>query len=343
MAGGFFKKIRIEPVLFLYLLFRINRPSVTISPPVVLRFAVVAAAAGVFAWAAGAAARAAGERSKNAAMFLAAMFLVSYAGSPVLQLDTWYLDNAVFMNAAVVLLTMACFSFTGKPRTKWRIPVVCFACAALQPSFVVTYLPMLMVLAFCGDTVGNEAKITAGKNKGKAKAKAKIKIKATEKPEARLLPAAACAISSAAAYFLFSRKAGLFGPAQPGAWQLLALSAAVVLPALVLFPILWAGAAREDKAFRLKAALIALLPLISVASPFIRTGEYRANLVSAAVFAQTGFALYFFGVNNNAVRSSAEKIENFFIKNPSAAYFILIYLSLFSVLSKFNRLEFFWN
>lgn len=342
MAGTLFKKIRIEPVLFLYLLFRINRPSVTISPPVVLRFAAVAAAAGIFAWAAGAAARAAGERSKNAALFLAAMFLVSYACNPVLQLDTWYLDNAVFLNAAVVLLTTACFSFAGKPRTIWRIPMVCFACAALQPSFVVTYLPMLLILVFCGETAGAESEKVSVKAKTKGKAKAKVKT-TTTRPEARLLPAAACAVSSAAAYFLFGRKAGLFGPAEPGAWKLLALSAAVVLPALGLFPILWAAAAREDKAFRLKAALIALLPLISVASPFIRTGEYRVNLVAAAVFAQTAFAVYFIGANNNAVRSSAEKIENFFIRNQPAAYFILIYSGLFSVLSKFNRLEFFWN
>jgi len=264
------------------------------------------------------------ETRRTPLISLAALLLAGYATHPVLSLDSWYKDSFVFIGAATAALFVLSLYATGHSSMIWRIPLYCALAGAMEPLFVFTFLPaVLLALA--------EKKSSAKNKSGNYTAVQVLTL-----------------LISVAAFLIFSRRASkrageqaYFSIASDG-WRLPALSVAVLLPAIILAAALWASAlrAKKTKTAATVPVLAMLAPLISAVSLFVQ--DIHINFVASAVFSQLCLLLYFSYTGNQQVHSALESMEAFFKKNRLLFYVILIYLAAFSSTAKIGEWRYFW-
>lgn len=308
---------------FFFLLLTSSRPP-QLNTAVVLRLCGLLVLCAFASWIINRIVGQADEARRAPLIALSAMLLAGYAAHPVLALDSWYKDSYVFAGAAVAALFVLSLYAAGRPSMLWRIPAYCALAGVIEPLFVVTFLPAVL-LALAEKRAGAKSKsghYTAGLI------------------AAFLLPLAAFLIfgwgaskrNGAQAYFSIVS----------GGWRLPALSAAALLPVIVLAAALWISALRCGK--EKKAATIPVLallaPLVAVVSLFIR--DTHVNFVASAVFSQLCLLLYFAYTGNKPVLSALDSMEAFFKKNRLLFYILLIYLAAFASMAKAGDWRYFW-
>lgn len=267
------------------------------------------------------------EEARRAPLIaLSAILLAGYAAHPVLSLDNWYKDSYVFAGAAVAALFVLSLYAAGRPSMIWRVPVYCALAGVIEPLFIFTFLPaVLLALA-----------------EKRASAKSKASHYTAALVTAFLLPLAAFLIFGWGV-FKRAQSAQPYFSYESGGWQLPALSAAVLLPAIVLAAVLWISASRsgkEKKAATVLPVLALLAPLAAVVSLFVR--DTHVNFVASAVFSQLCLLLYFAATGNKPVISALEGLEAFFKKNRLLFYIMLIYLAAFAATAKAEDWRYFW-
>ncbi|HOU11315.1 MAG TPA: hypothetical protein PL044_03720 [Clostridiales bacterium] len=309
--------------VFLFLLLTATRPP-QFNAAVALCLGGLLALCAFTAWIFNGVIKRADEDRKASLITLTAILLAGYASHPVLSLDNWYKDSHIFAGAAVAALFFLSLYAVGRPSMAWRIPVYCALAGVIEPLFLFTFLPaVLLALA--------EKKVSTKNKSGRYTAALAL---------AFLLPFAA--------FLIFGWGAAKRNQTDPifsfpaGAWRLPALSAAVLLPAIVLAAVLWISILKhgqEKKAAAITALALAA-PVVSIVSLFIR--DTHVNFIASAVFSQFCLLIYFADAGNKAVLSALEAMEAFFKKNRLLFYIMLIYLAAFAALAKANDWRYFW-
>lgn len=309
--------------VFFFLLLTSSRPPQW-GAAVALRLAVLLASCAFAAWIFNRVIGQADEARRAPLISLAAILLVGYAAHPVLSLDNWHKDSYVFAGAAVAVLFILSLYAAGRPSMVWRVPVYCALAGVMEPLFLFTFLPaVLLALA--------EKRIGAKNKSGHYMAALALSF---------LLPLAA--------FLIFGWGASKRGGTQAyfsiasGGWRLPVLSAAALLPAIILAAVLWISALRggKDKRAATVPVMALLAPLAAVVSLFVR--DTHINFVASAVFSQLCLLLYFAYTGNKPVLSALEGMEIFFKKNRLLFYIMLIYLASFAALAKAGDWRYFW-
>ena len=275
-----------------------------------IRFLALVSVLALISAATGRVYKSAGPKRQDAVLIITAFFLASYASNSVFLLDVWFTGARVFFNSFAVAGSVTSFIMVDKAKWKWLLPVYCFVCAAAVPLFVFSLLPSLVLLLA-------------------------YRIKTQEKNSEYKDLLASSLIASGIAFFLFNARrvfigADGFAEALAANGRRFALSAASVLPLIIVFALLWADTRRnnDSRPFKTVIAAIAFEPLISLVS-LVSKADY-GNLLMASMFVQACFLCCFVNERNAAVSGSLEKAERFFKKNWLLVFLSLIYLSAFS-------------
>lgn len=315
-----FSKVKNEAFVFAFLLLKFVKYYISPdSPPVLtLRLLALLAFIALSAVLCGALIRKSGEAQRTAVSVLLALLLASPASNDVLMLDLWFKDNDVFANLIALACAVAPFFLLNKPKGKWLLPLLCFAGASLMPLFVLTLLPIPLVLVVDGIEQSAQAK---------------------QKNDYEDLLASTL-IASAIGFLLFGAKRAFPGAGDftaqlaDGSKQAL-MRVAMVVPLFIVLSVLAvlarrAGTARPGGK---TAVLLALLPLMSLADPFAQAGT-GPSTVMAAAFAQGCLLVYFLYRGSPPFCGAAARLESFFRGNPLLLWLLLIWLAAFSGLGK---------
>lgn len=216
-----------------------------------------------------------------------------------------------YSNLFFILCVVHAFISAGKHGEKWIIPFTFFACAAVNPSFLVLYLPAVLVLLIFNIYSG------------------------TAQGEDKLLLGASLA-AAAAGVLVFGRDTVLAGFTGFSAliesnWKNLAYSIFILAPLFIIFSALWINMLRlsKTKSLTFTVILIMVLPLLSVFALVI--GNNYMDTVMAYAFAQFCFFFYFAYIKNAAFIAALKKAAVSFEKNPVPLLMVLVYLAAFSV------------
>lgn len=314
---AFFKKRENEGFFFAFLLLKLFKHGIsagnyrTIVPRLAAELIVLVLAALI----AGAVIRASGNREKTAVTFLLVLFFASPAANDALLLDLWFKDLRVFINLFLLGSVALGFWLIEKPKWKWLLPLLCFACVALRPMFLLTFFPLIVVLI--------AYYISSNKKEGDYR---------------DLMASTLVAVSLG--FLLFGLKK-VFLPVEQllsglsSAVELTAFRLATVFPLFVLFAVAAHSARRvpAEQAGSRTAVFVALLPLLSLAAPLTAKAE-GPGIVMSAVFIQTCLWLWFLSRGKEPFCFAAECLVSGLRKNPLLLWLALIWLASFSGLAK---------
>lgn len=255
------------------------------------------------------------RETRDCALIFAAFFLLSYTSNAILLLDAWFIGYNAIGNALLIIGAVYIFYHKEKQKTRWMLPALCFVCTAVQPHFIYTLLPMMIVFSF---------------HKGKTKHNIALY-------NSRSI---AMVVAAVASFLLLGLKRTVFQITDMKSLIVenalhLAFSILIVLPIIIVFLVLWFRAFKlsKDETARKTLVFIAALPLTSVLYVFMTPGYL--NPIMVAVFAQFCFLFYFFHINDKAVVSSFLRVGQFFLKNMFILFLTVIYLASFSGFTKF--------
>lgn len=313
-----------ELMIFVFLMIKLFKPFMLVTQFFRFSFSFAAEVALLLALslALGEIIRGSDEKIRETLLVLTAFFLVSYTSNSVLLLGHWYKGTEAPVNTFIVLSALLVFVLIDKAKIKWLIPFVCFICIAIQPFYMITFLPMNIILFFY--------KITFGANRAQDK---------------DLF--ASTLIASGLSFLLFGLRIIPAVPYMREEWlsnlKLSAFGIAITLPFLLLTTAILIIARRNsrDPIFRRIITLILLEPcLLLFAFCTVKSGT---NLLMAAVFVQLCFILYFSQIKNAAFIVSCEKTNAFIRKNLFLILLAVVYMASFSNFYKRVNISMTWT
>ena len=309
---GFFLKIEYELLIFSFLMvkmfYELPYYKLTLSISAVIVFCVfISYVLAKFV-------RNANEAERKTVIIFVAFLLGSSILSGIIFVNNFIDRGLTFKNIIFVFCFFVAFESIDKTPSKLRIPIICFACCAIDPAYIFIFIPAIAILLLYNF------------------------YSSTQSAESVWLIVASL-IATVAALILFRKEIAFANNLNiirlvELNWKNIVYSLIIVLPFILILNIIWINIIKSstDKKFKLIVILIMLEPLISIFS--LAFDKKYIDLVMASAFVQVCFLFYFLYIKNNVFLDAFNKISKFLEKNILLVIIILIYISAFSLFNK---------